>query len=341
MSGHISVDDLLQSLSHEGERDSSGQFTVDLDKAIEKVRNFQLSDPYQYCLRWLQAAVVGQARLFQWKSNPLSVSCLIEGVNLPSHRISLLPGLLFEGGANSFERHLSAGLNAVIKTKARAVHLTSGMMKGTWKPGGYQQVELDRPFVGIHLELERSGGDVLSQLWHAANRHHLGARAGSPAARDREQTLLHNQGACAPLNLDIQGFSPDWQLTYQAPFSLWRSLTTFSVLPEPPFREERWKAAPKGQAGFLYLRNITRTGKKREIVPNRMYVLYPRYPHQCSFLYPIKDGVLLPTMKVLEGRAGAVFLADVSHLHTDLTGLTVVQDELYQELLAELEQYLV
>ncbi|MBN9416449.1 hypothetical protein ABS71_01985 [bacterium SCN 62-11] len=341
MSGNLSLDDLLQSLSHEGERDSSGQFTLDIEKAVEKVRNFQLADPYQYCLRWLQAAVVGQARLLQWRSTPLSVSCLIEGMNLPSHRIALLPGLLFESGASPAERHLSAGLNAVIKTRARAVHLTSGMLKGTWRPGGYQQVELDKPFTSVHLEIERSGGDILSQLWHAANHYHIGSRSGSPNARDREQSLLHSQGACAPLELDIQDFAPDWQLTYQEPFSLWRSLTTFSVLPETPFRQEKWEPAQKGQIGFHYRRNILRTGRKRELISIRLYILYPRYPHQCSFLYPIKDGVLLPTMKILEGRAGAIFLADVSSLHTDLTGLTLVQDQLYQQLLKELEGYLV
>lgn len=337
MSAHLSLDDLLQSLSHEGVRDSSGQFTLDREKAVEKVRNFQLENPFQYCLRWLQAAVVGQARLFQWKSNPLSVSCLIEGMNLPSNRISLLPGLLFEGGASSAERHLSAGLNAVIKTKARAVHLTSGMLKGTWKPGGYQQVELDRPFTGIHLEIERSPGDIFSQLWHAANHHHIGSRSGSREARDQEQTMLHQQGACAPLILDIQSYPPDWQLTYQEPFSAWRSLTTFTFLPQSPFREEDWKPVRKGQPGF-HLPAKARTPKRAKPPVCRLYMARPRYPHQCSFLYPVKDGVLLPTLEVLQGRAGAVFMADVSHLHTDLTGLTLIQDEVYRELLQELEQ---
>ncbi len=339
MSKNLSLDDLLQSLQHEGQQDSSGQFSLDVHKAAAKIRSFQLADPFQYCLRWLQGAVTGQARLFQWKSNPLAVDCHIDGCTLPPHRIHRLPGLLFEEGASAAERHFSAGLNAVIQTKARAVHITSQNIKATWRPGGYKQEELKKPFPGIHIELERSPRDILSQFWHAANHHHVGSRAGSRTARDHEQTLLHQQGACAPLILDIQSYSPDWTLTYEEPFSAWRAFTSLLNLPQPPFRSEDWRTPEKGQTGFYpRSRNQAQMGDKQLSPPLcRVYIAYPRHPHLYSLLYPIKDGVMLPRLEILQGRYGAVFLADVSHLHTDLTGLRLVQDEAFTQLVEELQ----
>ena len=53
----LTLDDFLQGLGAEGRRDSTGHFTMDLAKAAEKLRQFQLPDPYFYCLKWLQAAV--------------------------------------------------------------------------------------------------------------------------------------------------------------------------------------------------------------------------------------------------------------------------------------------
>ena len=343
MGKDLSLDDLLHSLTHEGERDSSGQFTLDLNKATEKIRDFQLENPFQYCLRWLQGAVAGKARAFQWRSNAVSVEVHIDGLTLHSQRIPRLPGLLFENQASPSERHFSAGLNAVIKTKARAVHITSGMIKGSWRPGGYTQSELERPFQGALIQLERSRGDILSQLWHAANHHHVGSKAGSPTARDQEQTLLHNQGACAPLILDIQNFAPEWDLTYQAPFSAWRLLTGFfEGLIQQPFLSEQWKPLKEGLPGFYpQPRNRPQVGGRKAIPPlTSIYVARPRHPHQHSLLYPIKDGVMLPTLEILKGRPGAVFMADVSLLNSDLTGLRLVQDEAFRALVQELETML-
>lgn len=343
MGKDLSLDDLLHSLTQEGEQDSSGQFTLDIGKAAEKIRSFQLADPFQYCLRWLQGAVAGRARLFQWKSSPLAVDCLIDGMTLDPQRIPRLPGLLFENQATPAERHFSAGLNAVIQTKARAVHITSGTVKGTWRSGGYTQIQREKPFPGIHIEMERSRGDILSQLWHAANHHHVGSRAGSPTARDREQTLLHKQGACAPLVMDIQTFTPDWELTYKEPFNPWRIFTgLFESLVRPPFVSENWKPPEGGLPGFYPRpRNRAQMLMQQALPPLcRIYHARPRHPHQHSFLYPVREGVLLPCLEILQGQPGGVFMADVGHLHTDLTGLRLVQDEAYRELLAELREML-
>ena len=149
MAKNLCIDDLLQSLTHEGEQDSSGVFTLDLAKATEKIRAFQLADPFHYCLRWLQAAVSGGGNFFAWESSPSGVKLSMGGFHLEPEVIPRLPGLLFDPAASAAQRHLSAGLNSVIRTKARAVHITSGWVRGSWRPGGYQQQRLDKPIRSI------------------------------------------------------------------------------------------------------------------------------------------------------------------------------------------------
>ena len=53
-----SVDDLISDLRNEGEVVSEGRFTLDRDKAREKMRQFQLADPRAYVLELVQAAVL-------------------------------------------------------------------------------------------------------------------------------------------------------------------------------------------------------------------------------------------------------------------------------------------
>jgi len=211
------------------------------------------------------------------------------------------------------------------------VHLASGGVRGSWKPGGYQHQLLEEPVQGITIELERSRGDTLGDLWYAANHHWFGAKPGTANSRDREQRLLHARGTCAPLQIETQGYSPDWQLLYQAPQSkLSRLITIVNPVLEYPFKTEKWLPPQQGQTGFMPPRKF-RAEHKRKSPPARcrIYYAHPKSPHPHSFLYPIRDGVLLPAQEILKNRLGSVFLADVSHLNADLSGLKLIEDEAY------------
>ena len=340
MAKNLSIDDLLESLTHEGEQDSSGAFTLDIAKATEKIRAFQLADPFHYCLRWLQAAVSGGGSFFGWESNPSGVKLRILGFQLEAQVIPRLPGLLFDSAASPAQRHLSAGLNAVIRTKARAVHITSGGARGSWRPGGYQHQLLGKPVQGIKIELERTRGDTLGELWYAANHHFVGAKPGTANYRDREQRLLHARGACAPLQIEVQGFSPEWQPLYQPPkgaLDHLLSLVLYPILPSHPFKVEKWLLHNQADQGFLPPQKCwAENTRKSPPTRCRIYYAHPKAPHQHSFLYAIRDGVMLPVQEILKGQSGSVFLADVNHLNTDLSGLQLIQDEAYRSLLEEL-----
>jgi len=343
MSKTLQIDDLLVSLSHEGQRDSSGAFTVDIAKSEEKMRAFQLADPYHYCLRWLQAAVTGGGKRFLWQSTPLGARLEIAGFQLDPEGIARLPAMLFESQASQAERHLSAGINAVIQTQARELRVSSGRLQASWTPGKYQEQKLEPAVKGIVIELKRSPGNILKELWFAAKYHDLGSSLGSKKARDNEERLLHAHGACAPLTVGIHGLAPDWRLPYREPATGWGRLAGMflrlspSDAPATPFSSEMWLAPGPGQKRFQPLQQRYAEHCQGQIPKTcRVYVGRPKEYFPCSFLYPIKDGVTLARLEILEDSPGCVFLVEASQLTTDLSGLKIVQDEAFQALCEEL-----
>ena len=274
--------------------------------ALEKLRKFQLADPFQYCLRWLQAAVAGGAISFNWQSSRTQVTVEMEGFVLDPERISQLPRLLLDPNAPRAEQHLSAGLNAAIRTEMSTVRLRSGNTVVTWTPAGFQSEYKEMGLQGTKLELNRGSGH---NFWHILGR-----------SRDREQKYLHSQAACAPLSLGIQGSAPERRLPRGE---------------ELGGNHEHWEPACSG--GF----RPPHCSRGRRY-PDRCALycsdLDPRRPH--SLLFPIRDGVLLPVEEIHPGKQGKLFLVDVSLLKTDLTGLQLVHDQAYQEMVAGLLHYL-
>lgn len=307
MAGFLQLDDLLRGLSDEGEKVSSGVFTVDPRTAMEKLARFQMASPYQYCLRWLQAAVAGGAKTFNWNSSPTLVTAEIEGLVLDPAQISHLPTLLLEPEAGRAERHLSAGLNAALRTRARCIRLRSGNYQGIWKPGNFYIEYKEMGLGGTKIELERHV--ALWRNWWIAR---------PPGGRDEEQELLHQQSACAPLSLGIQGASPE------------RIIAKLADLYRDSSPGERCYPSPRG----FQVPPINRSRS---------------YPHRCSLfvlrragaseLFPVMDGVLLKPRKI-PNHMGQVVVADVSHLSTDLTGLQLVEDEAYKLLMSQVSQEL-
>lgn len=309
MSGFLQLDDLLRGLTSEGEKDSSGVFTLELATALEKLAQFQMASPYQYCLRWLQAAVAGRARAFNWHSSPTLVSAEMEGFVLDPARISQLPTLLLEPEAGRAEQHLSAGLNAALRTRAKCIRLRSGNYQGIWKPGHFQIEHNGMGLDGTKIEMERHVA-LWRNLWTSR----------SPGGRDQEQDLLHHQAACAPLSLGVQGGSPD------------RIVQELAALYADSNPGERCFPAPPGVGFWVPAFNRSRRS------PNRCW-LYAIRRYGPSELFPVKDGVLLKPRR-LDGLADWVVLADVSRLATDLTGLQLIENEEYRQFLDQLGRQL-
>lgn len=350
MAGSLTVEDLVQGLQGEARHDSAGTFTLDAARAAEKMRNFQLPNPYLYCLKWLQAAVAGGARSFEWDSTSSRICAEIVDWHVPLEQLSRLPTLLFEPGVGRAVRHLAAGLNAVIKTKARSLTVTGWDgrkgLRACWMPGDFRLEEVAGSPAPpkLSIELQRNTQDRLQEWWYAANTFELGEKRGQAQARDREQQLLHAFGGLAPLQLVIQKHQPEPQLNYQVPPSLLDRLVRMIGLqvgePPYPFRWEEWLPA-QGPGGF---RPHPRFKSEKSEIHDRSrlchrYVAMPVRPRTCAMIYPVLDGVILNPLADLEGKSQLVFMVWAEGLTVDLSGFSVVRDPAWARLVAELDQF--
>lgn len=338
----LRVEDLVASLCEEGVGESAGRsFTLDLSQAMQRMRGFQLENPFEYCLKWLQAAGAGGADHFVWTSDLTSARASIFNLSVEPDRLRSIPYLLFEAGSSPVEKHLSAGLNAVIKTKARRFSIWS--FDGTrgnhacWTAGRFKESdwrpEKRRATPQLHLEVQRSRSDWLSEWWYMANTFHVGERRGSRNARDREQQLLHQRGALANPEVSIQGHRPEFFL--RPPRNLWTMLQGMNSLSDP-IRFRTAKVVPAKTGGFRVDRLLGQSQQQ----PCRLLIATPSVRMNYSMLQLVREGVILAPEKIFPGRPGKVFLACANELKVDLSGLRAIHDASWEALLAELERRL-
>lgn len=310
---------------------------MDRQKAMEKMRAFQLSNPYAYCLKWVQAAVAARATHFTCHSDPQKVRVRIFGAGLNPERLPVLPSLMLDGQANAMEKHLASGIQSVIQTKARKLTIASwdGNSGSVvhWEAGRHEQQPWEpQPLPQVLIELTRTARDRWQEWWYAANHHHVGEARGSPRARDREQQLLHERAALAPLKILVEEIQPEFELrATPSPASQLRSLLSL----RNPYGFRSAESLPAQRGGFQLHKNSQFNPGYR----HRIFVATPNCPPNFSMLYLIREGVLLETATILQGWPGKVFIACADELKTDLSGLRVVYDERWEALREELQTY--
>ncbi|MFN8610685.1 MAG: hypothetical protein U0931_24305 [Vulcanimicrobiota bacterium] len=293
----LKLEDLLAGLNSEAEKESSGVFTLDERSALKRLAQFQLADPFQYCLRWLQAAVAGRASYFNWRNDNFSCYAELGGYVIDPKRIAGLPTLLLDSQAGRAEQHLSAGLTAVLRTHTKEIRLRSGAFQATWRPGQFQFERKELGLDGTKIELLFNLGRTDAH---------------------KESDLLHAQ-ACAPVSMSIGPQAPRRKIGRLADFygAELREHLVHSARHEgfhpPPFRLD--KNYPRCR---LYLARLT--SKQNNLQ---------------SLLYLVRDGVWL-SPRPLADVTNTVVFADASHLQADLTGLQIVENQGLTELQAEI-----
>lgn len=73
------LNDFLETLNAQGEQESSGVFTVSLDKAEEKLEKFRLVDPNLFILNLVSVAVLGEATKFEIEYGDEENTVLFDG----------------------------------------------------------------------------------------------------------------------------------------------------------------------------------------------------------------------------------------------------------------------
>ncbi len=358
MSQVLDIDNLLAELTQEGELQSSGRFTLDLNKAKEKLAQFQLANPYCYVLKLVQAAVAGGATHFALRSGSTEVKVNMRGLSFSALQLeNVLYCLLGEDApipVTPALRHLAVAINASVGTRASRLSVKSWDgeqgVEVYWGPGGNGSrpwlPEAAERYPLTCFEMNRAAGDVGKELYaKLAKRDVIGMISGDRKGMDNEQALLHDHCNFAPIPILINGNAcPGYELG--APAEPVLSLTWLwgkmrgdgpSYFPAHHLFEVYLSHQPADRGIAAPRRSYSRGTVGLD--PNGLYRAILAQPAALKGpikVVPILDGVMLNVTRFHWSDLGAIFHIDAESLTLDLTGMSVVHDEKTQACLLDL-----
>lgn len=119
--------DLIAQLASEGTLDSRGEFTLDREKARDKMRKFQLEDPRRYVLELVQAAVLRGATAIRFEIDADDMRMWFDGRAFTVDDFDRLYGsLLSDGGDSPGLSQLALGVNAAMGLGPKHILVESG-----------------------------------------------------------------------------------------------------------------------------------------------------------------------------------------------------------------------
>ena len=105
----------------------SGSFRVDRERALEKLRRFQLPDAAMYLLPWVRCAVAGDAKEVAISRVPDGLRMRFGGRPLEARELKDPYKFLFEGGLDGARyRHLAVGLLSAFRLSPERITVESG-----------------------------------------------------------------------------------------------------------------------------------------------------------------------------------------------------------------------
>jgi len=348
----LSANDLVDSLQTGGALHSSGRFTVDLASAAPKLRQYQLSDPFEYVLKLVQSGVAAGASSLWLSSSATSVDFVMKGVSFPFEGlVNLLAYLLCEPGGELERslRHLATAVNAAVGTRAEEICLdcwdgTIGC-RVAWKPGKCHS----RPFLDAdprwpegaytHFRMSRVAGDVMAERWaQLAVRDVGGMLRGERHAMDREQSLVFDRCCFAPVAIYLNRQKlPRYGLggsKHGKDMQAWISSTLRSLVSGQNWYHSDYhlwqRYVPRrdgtGLAGPGRITAATSSGHQEGLTYERILVLPADFVGQ-FVVVPVQDGVELPQVGLVWTGPGSTVYTCADLLDKDLTGLRLVEND--------------
>lgn len=349
--GALSVESLLKDLKREGALDSTGVFTLDLSQARDKLAQFQLSDPFQYALKLVQAAVAAQADAFQWQSGSRQVVATMRGVSFAKEDLLNAVYCLLgkDESVSPALRHLAMAINAAVGTRASeiilrswdghngcAVHWSSsGSQLKEWRPESNA-----RKTVQTRFEMTRILSDQVGELYKTvAKRDLFGMLKGNRQEMDHEQSLIYDWCSFSPIAITINGQpAPGYELgvpghgerqllgSRLANFWGWIS----GSAPEFDHRYHLFEIYhPSTYELGIAPPRVSHSRVRRSFSPQETYSTITALPlgFQAPLrLIPVLDGVLLPVISFDWSGPGALLYVSARQLDVDLTSLAVVRN---------------
>ena len=318
----LTIDSFLGELTREGSLDSAGTFTLSLEHAKKKLSQFLLASREEYLLKLVQAGVAAGAESMEMRSSGSRVAFTMWGVAFPATDLKHLLDHLLQPSAGPQQRalgHLAIAINSAVDTRATGISLAtwdgqSGQKIG-WNAAGRSQQSwrpLRKNLPLVYLEVHRTPLESFGQFMHLiGQRDILSMLVGSSAGLDLDCLLVMERAIWCPVPLALNG---RW-------------------LPKPnlPRRAEcgapSWQPRTPQDPGIRQFKpdSVTWPWTRSYLAPGR--AVYTRTgDQQLMWIY---DGVLVRT-ELLRWPLGWG-VSSAYGCSTDLTGLSLVEDEVLQQ----------
>lgn len=357
----IGVEDLLGRYREAGQIDSTGSFTLDPKKAIEKLAEFALPSVYHWILKLIQSLHLSGASVIDISAGIGSVKVVSDAVPTGFDTMEDLLGHLLADPSHSSPplRHLAAGLQgslAVRPREVRAVLATEGQVRTyVLRSGGWREAETARAGTGLsrfELVLNRNLNERVHSGWFTLNTDIFDLFFRRPGAYDRENAVVFD--ACPFANCEVRlagkvisqrafGYPryPGYDIsTDPSPGSrtvplLKSMLSNADLVGNAADRRhhlvERLVPADSG-VGFRLPAESHATLTNRHLMNGLTHGLKRAYAIRMelsplALLVFIEDGVIIETKTLPLGCNGLVALIDASPLRKDLTTLSVVESD--------------
>ncbi|MCA9794427.1 MAG: hypothetical protein KC910_21615 [Candidatus Eremiobacteraeota bacterium] len=354
-----SLEQLLDSLKRQGgTHHSSGQFMVDLQKAREKLRQFQLSEPCFYLLKLVQALIRAGAEAIDIRLDRLAVdvtsSLPEESPFLQAPKV--VSALSCADGESPALRHLSVALNA-----AWAMNPEKIVWAG-WSAGQGYGLEITPDDLAL-VELARcpEWATGRRQRWvrFAMRRPSTLTNLARNLASEHEQVLSRCSYSAVPIYLNEDRLQGSWPRP--RPHRWHRGLTpSFYLGQRFELDSESSLALASPEIGHLtpedgaYYQCHSVSGTADTQFPTFCTQLTgPRQPlgmpltcHQAmavslalegpAQLQFVIDGVTMDPIQLDLGVPGLICLAEAGGLRTDLSEFAIIRDEAFDRRLEAL-----
>ena len=328
----------VENLANEGTWESEGRFTLDKDKAWDKLSTYQLPFEQAWVLKLVQAAVLAACESLQVRLTGSESSFRFVGQSRWTEE-SVTRALF---SADSAQDLALVPLAAAVRYLARsadkllALHYPDGTTQ-VWDGEAFHTETSPYPVEAFELTVfsARKSG----RFWS------LGASGLDDLAMIGKVLSNLAYPSPIPINLDgrlINGFSNDAQggsTSHTAPIALLPVNPTLH-LPEFRFLRDRdWRpekdelsARLDGELMAVYGEPLVCGALACFTANVHETVEAPSFSSQPSYIKWVKDGVIIRAEKVeARGSIGLTLLISAEGLRTDLSGLNLSLSNLYEE----------
>ncbi len=358
----IELSDLLKELHSEGSLESQGKFSLDVSKAQDKLREFQLENKYDYSLKLVQAAVSAGATAVHVEVNNQRARFRFDGRYFKPQELADLFYYLVESQERPQTRHLrylASAVNSAVAVGARQISLDCWNGKEGFRhvfnAEGRSQVPLGRqsektPFT--EFGLTRSVIDVAKGWWHTGNCDVWDLLTRSRNTMEKEQASIFDRCLYCPIPIKLNGkmlnrFSfgepryPGYEIANDPrpgetvpPWWVRFGNNDYSgtVVHRYHHLIERYIPAGEDCLSPIVAPPLSHASIVDGYTPGLgcdAILAIQAALHEQSSLAIVEDGIILSEVHVAMGTPGLVALVSSHGLHKDLSGFKITTDAVY------------